>query len=206
MFATNWKTGWNVTLWLSLLVLAATAMQFAMQGGIEGVHAVTRLTARTSLLLFLAAFTASALAQFFPSSMTKWLRKNRRYLGVAFAFSHLVHLIFIFIYAKVDPGTFWASRTPGSLIGPSITYVLIFAMAATSFDRTARVIGAKAWRWLHWLGGYAILFTFMIAYGGRATESAFYIPFFTLLVMALLLRIGARLRQRNVINAAPATE
>ncbi|RDV06478.1 hypothetical protein DXH95_03375 [Sphingorhabdus pulchriflava] len=206
MLEANTRPRWGVTIWLSTLVLSASLIQYAIPGGVEGVHAATRLTARTSLILFLGAFTASALAQLFPHPMTKRLKQNRRYLGVAFAFSHLVHLIFIFIYAKVDPATFWADRTPRSLIGPSITYVLIFAMAATSVDRTAKAIGAKAWSWLHWLGGYAVLITFMVAYGGRAAKSGFYIPFALLVALAFLLRIFARFRRRSSLNDARATE
>ncbi len=206
MLAADTLSRWGVTIWLSIFVLVASVAQFAIQGGVEGVHAATRLTARTSLILFLAAFTASALTQLFPHPMTKWLKQNRRYLGVAFAFSHFVHLVFIFIYAKVDPGTFWAERTPRSLIGPSVTYVLIFAMAATSFDRTASAIGAKAWSWLHWLGGYAILITFLIAYGCRAAKSGFYIPFAALVVFAFVLRVVARFRRRSLLSDAPKTE
>lgn len=200
------NAGWRLTIWLSLLVLAASAVQYAIAGSIEGVHAVTRLTARTSFLLFLAAFTASALAELFPSASARWLRQNRRYIGVTFAFSHLVHLIFIFIYVKVDPATFWAGRTPRTLIAPSITYLFIFAMAATSFDRMVRAIGTKAWGWLHWLGAYTVWFTFMISFGGRAVKSGFYIPFVAALMLAFLLRIAARLQRKKALNGIPTSE
>ena len=206
MAAANTQPRWGLTVSLSIFVLAASIVQYAIIGGVEGVHAATRLTARTSLILFLSAFTASALAQLFPHPVTKWLKQNRRYLGVTFAFSHFVHLVFIFIYAKVDPATFWVERTPRSLIGPSVTYVLIFAMAATSFDRIASAIGAKAWSWLHWLGGYAILITFLIAYGGRAAKSGYYIPFAAMVMLAFLLRVVARIRRRSTVNGAAMTE
>lgn len=194
------RSGWRMTAVISAAILAAALLQYAALGGVEGIRAVIRLTARTSFVLFLAAFTASALAQIFPSPTTHWLRRNRRYLGVAFAFSHLVHLVFIILLFKLDPATFWIGRTPTSLIAPSITYVFIFAMAATSFDRTAEAIGATAWKWLHWLGAYSIWISFTAAFGGRAAKSGFYIPFTVLLVIALLLRIYARFRRSKTIG------
>jgi methionine sulfoxide reductase heme-binding subunit len=205
MIALQKRSNWWVAIWLSTFVLALSLVQYAVSGGVEGVHAVTRLTARTSCILFLGAFMASALHQLIPSPATQWLCQNRRQLGLAFAFSHLVHLVFILLYVKVDPATFWLTRTPRSLIGPSVTYLLIFAMAATSFNRTAKAIGAKAWRWLHWVGGYAILITYIIAYGTRAAKSGVYIPIFALLVAAYLVRVIAYFRKRSSINGVQKT-
>lgn len=195
------SSGWRMTVWISAAILAAALLQYTASGGVDGIRAVIRLTARTSFVLFLAAFTASALAQIFPSPATLWLRRNRRYLGVAFAFSHLVHLIFIILFARLDPANFWVGRTPVGLIPASTTYVFIFAMAATSFDRTAKAIGSTAWKWLHWLGAYSIWISFTVAFGGRAAKSGFYIPFAALLVAALLLRIFARFRRTKTTGS-----
>ncbi|MBK9433487.1 MAG: hypothetical protein IPN50_14185 [Sphingomonadales bacterium] len=195
------RSGWRMTAWISVALLAAALVQFAAVGGVEGIRAAIRLTARTSFVLFITAFTASSLAQTFPSPTTQWLRINRRYLGFAFAFSHLVHLIFIILFVRLDPSNFWIGRTPTSLIPASITYVFIFAMAATSFNRTAKAIGGTAWKWLHWLGSYAIFISFAAAFGGRAAKSGFYIPILVLLTAALLLRVFTRFRRAKITGS-----
>ncbi|MFZ1366713.1 hypothetical protein, partial [Sphingorhabdus sp.] len=57
------RSGWRMTAWISVALLAAALVQFAAVGGVEGIRAAIRLTARTSFVLFITAFTASSLAQ-----------------------------------------------------------------------------------------------------------------------------------------------
>lgn len=198
--------GWRLTIILTILIGIATLIAEHSVGGVEGIRAAIRLTARASFVLFLLAFTASPLFHFLPSAFTRWMRANRRYLGVAFAGSHLIHLIYIILFWRISPDLFWADRTPGSLIAPSIGYLLIFAMALTSSDAAVKAMGIKAWRWLHWIGAYYIWVTFMVAFGKRAVTDSFYLPFVVILLMALLLRIAARISIRRRAATPAATE
>ena len=78
--------GWRLTGMLSLLLAGMALLFLAAHGGdIEGVRLVIRATARSSLVLFALAFTASALVELVPSDLTRWQRRNRRYLGMSFA-------------------------------------------------------------------------------------------------------------------------
>ena len=52
-------------------------------------------TGRCSLFLFSIAFTASSIHRFCPSSLTRWTRQNRRWIGLSFAASHFIHLALI---------------------------------------------------------------------------------------------------------------
>jgi len=54
-----------------------------------------RITARTSCILFLAAFIAASFRRLNSSVFAKWLRANRRYLGLSMAVSHGFHAIAI---------------------------------------------------------------------------------------------------------------
>src|SRR5579862_5617320 len=100
--------GWRLTGLLSLLLLAMSAAFLIGYGGdAEGLRLVIRSTARTSLVLFALAFTASAMAQLVPGEATRWQRRNRRYLGVSFAVSHVVHLVALIALARVDAELFW---------------------------------------------------------------------------------------------------
>src|ERR1700724_131893 len=67
--------GWYL-LCATSLTMAALALWLASMRGFEvdGVRMVVRYTARTSLLFFCLAFSASALHRLWPSSFTRWQR------------------------------------------------------------------------------------------------------------------------------------
>lgn len=190
--------GWGL---LRTLVLAVTlwSLAFWALGGtdVDGVRSAIRATARSSLILFLAAFTASSLHALWPNDWTKWLRRNRRQIGLGFAFSHLVHGAFIIAFWRLDPATFLIGRTPASFIAPGLAYLAILAMAATSFDRTARAVGPRAWKAIHTIGLWYVFIIFTGAYAGRVGGAPAYAGFVALLAAALGLRIMAALRKRR---------
>lgn len=183
----------RTTLWLVFAVSAITVIAYAMGANqLEAIRMTLRTTARMSLGLFLLAFTAAALAQLFPSDATQWLRRHRRSFGLAFAASHSWHLLAIISLAKLHPATFAALTNPGTIISGSITYALIFAMAATSFDATVRAIGPRGWRWLHTIGAWFIWVSFLIAEGKRIPGNTGYALPVVLLLAAVALKIAAR--------------
>ncbi|MBX9823823.1 MAG: hypothetical protein K2Y27_02390, partial [Xanthobacteraceae bacterium] len=102
-----------------------------------GVRLAIRATARTSLVLFALAFTASALAELIPTEATRWQRRNRRYLGVSFAVSHFIHLGAILALAALDRELFWKLTNVTTIVLAGTAYLFIAAMTATSFNRTA---------------------------------------------------------------------
>jgi DMSO/TMAO reductase YedYZ heme-binding membrane subunit len=185
--------GWHLTgLMASVIGLGALAVIVWYGADVEGIRLVIRLTARVSLVLFSLAFTAAALARRFPNAWTLWQRRNRRYLGVSFAISHGFHLIAIIALVRRDPVLFASLTNPVIIISGSIVYLFIAAMTATSFDRTAAMLGPRAWRVLHTIGGYYILLTFANAFGRRAMQDSFYLPFAGLVVLVLAIRVFDR--------------
>src|SRR5262245_52112675 len=185
--------GWRLTgVIATVIAFGALAVIVWYQGDVEGIRLVIRLTARVSLVLFSLAFTAAALARSSPNVWTRWQRRNRRYLGVSFAISHGVHLIAIIALARLDPVLFALLTNPVIIISGSIVYLFIAAMTATSFDRTAAMLGPRAWRLLHTIGGYYILLTFANAFGRRAIQDSFYLPFAALAVLVLAIRVFDR--------------
>jgi DMSO/TMAO reductase YedYZ heme-binding membrane subunit len=188
------SVGWAIVGWSTLVIGALCIAILAVMGtGEAGVRAVIRLTARTSFVLFTAAFTASALHRIRRSVATRWLRDNRRYLGVSFAVSHLLHLIAILELRRIDP-TFEITATTIAFGG--LAYVFIAAMAATSFDRTAAWLGPRRWRRLHTAGVYYIWGIFALSYLPRAVGSMAYAPVAVVVVAALVLRLHAARRDR----------
>jgi DMSO/TMAO reductase YedYZ heme-binding membrane subunit len=190
--------GWPLAGLLAALLIGGAVAILAVHGGsIEGVRLVVRITARTSLLLFALAFTASAMIRLWPGTFTRWQRANRRQLGVSFAVSHLVHAAALIALASLDRALFMSLTTPVSIASGGLAYIFIIAMAATSFDRTAATIGPRAWRLLHTAGAWYIWISFAVAYGKRVPLSAFYWPFFAIAVALLMVRLMARYMPRR---------
>ena len=196
--------GWRLTGVLSLLLVVMALCLLGLYGwDAEAVRLVIRATARTSLVLFVLAFTASAMVELLPSEVTRWQRRNRRYLGVSFAVSHLIHLIAIVSLASVDKALFWKLTNINTIVLAGTAYLFIAAMAATSFDRTAAWLGPRKWRLLHLLGGWYIWISFAVAVGKRVPLDRFYWPMAALVLAAGLVRLAAMWR-RNRRRTAPA--
>lgn len=190
-------SGWGL---FAVLAAAVTALAgFTVRDGIDlgAIDALIRVTARMSLVLFVAAFTARPLAQRWPQGWTRWTLRNRRYIGLAFAWSHGLHAIGIALLWQYDPASFAAKATPVTLIFGGFAYVLLALMAATSFRPTAALIGPRAWRILHLAGSYYIALIFLNSYLGRAAVDAAYLPLALIILGALVLRLVPRLRRRR---------
>lgn len=197
--------GWSITGWAALVIGVLIATILLTQGVSEsGLHLVIRSTAQTSLVLFTAAFVASSLFSLWPIGATRWLRSNRRYIGVSFAVSHLFHAAAIVALAAVTSGKSLEEVDKVTFTGGLLTYVFIIAMAATSFDRAARWLGPRRWKALHKTGMYMLWVNFMVAYGGRAFVSIPYAPLALLMVAAITLRViayNARSPKRKAVGS-----
>src|SRR5262245_9536987 len=91
----------------ALAVVAMPAVAAAAYGtGQPGLSAGIRWTARSSLVFFLPTFVASALVSLHPAPATKWLLRNRRYLGLSLAVSHGFHLFLILALAALHTDYF----------------------------------------------------------------------------------------------------
>jgi methionine sulfoxide reductase heme-binding subunit len=196
----DWFEGWRLFAVLTLTLIGLCIWIAGMrQFEADGVRMVIRFTARTSLLLFCLAFSAAALARLYPSAWTRWLRRNRRALGVSFAASHGLHAIAIGAFAALDPAGFATATTFASYLFGGIGYAFIIAMTATSFDRTAAAMGARAWRRLHLVGGYYLWLQFIVSFGKRIPDMPLYGLFLIPLLAVLALRLIAMARTARSI-------
>lgn len=198
--------GWRLVGLISLLVGAISAWCVASDGGgVDGIRLAIRATARTSLVLFVLAFTATALCELAPGDFTRWQRRNRRYVGVSFAVSHFIHLGAIVALGVVDPTLFWHLTSLTTIVVAGSAYLFIAAMLFTSFDRTAAWLGPRKWRLLHLIGGWYIWISFAVAVGKRVPVDSFYWPMAALVVAAAVVRLiaMARRNRRRLAVSAP---
>ena len=195
--------GWRLTGRLSLLLAAMTAVSLALHPDIDGVRLMIRATARTSLVLFALAFTAAALGQLVPNDVTRWQRRNRRYLGVSFAVSHALHLAALIALVWTDPALFWTFTNPANIVLAGTAYLFIAAMTVTSFDRTAAWLGARKWRLLHLVGGWYIWLSFAAAIGKRLPQGPVYWAMMALVVAIAVVRLVAMSRRPKMALGTP---
>jgi hypothetical protein len=187
----------------ALLLVAMSWLILAQAGtGEAGLRIWIRATARTSLVLFGAAFAASSLRSLWRTPATGWLLRQRRYLGLSFAFSHALHLLAIIALGLVLGDAFQIDAVTRIFGGGA--YLMIALMAATSSDRAYAWLGRRRWQLLHKVGVYWIWIIFANSYTARAvmavangTESLAYLPVALFIWTLLGLRIAAWLRARR---------
>ena len=194
--------GWALTGWISVALVAMSALVLAAAGtGEGGVRMLIRATARSSALLFLVAFLARPLRQLWRSDTTAFALKNRRYFGVSMAVSHLIHGLAIVWLIAGFPGAYESNAV--TLAGGGLGFVFIAAMAATSSDAAFKKLGRARWQLLHRTGAWYVWFIFWFTFppdpsrGWDATH-AIAVAVFT---AAPLVRAAAYLKTRQKTQA-----
>jgi sulfoxide reductase heme-binding subunit YedZ len=129
-------------------------------GGEEGVRMVIRATARTTFVVFAIVFCTTALKRRWPGLASRWLARNRRYLGLSAATSHAYHLAFILALYGMGVGDDTSIET---VVGGSFGFLMLFLMAATSNDASQRRL-RRNWRRLHLFGMYTVWVIYAVSY------------------------------------------
>ncbi|MBE9041839.1 hypothetical protein IQ235_13720 [Oscillatoriales cyanobacterium LEGE 11467] len=186
--------GWKIVGYCALAIAIAIALILLIYGINEpSLRMVVRATARTSWVLFLAAFTAFSLRQIHANSLTRWMVDNYRYLVIAMAVSYGFHALAIAKLA-IAIGDANFLYDPGGLLG----YLFILAMMVTSFDRFSSWFDRRVVKVLHVVGMYYLWIAFTYTFINRLGVSMlFYLPFVIVLGLALLIRAIALLGWRN---------
>ena len=163
--------GWKLVGWTAVLI-GIFCVGILSYGVTErGLHLIIRTTAQTSFALFLTAFSSTALLRLMPNAITRWMRKNRRYVGVSFAVSHAFHGAAIIALGVFTKGISMTEVDLLTFIGGGLAYGFIIVMTATSSDAAVRWMGYERWHLVHRIGMYYIWFIFLFSYGGRAMRS-----------------------------------
>lgn len=187
--------GWPLTALCGLGVAGIAGLLLLAGAGDDASWAAAiRVTARCTALLFAAVYGAAPLAARWPRFA--WLRVNRRYLGVAAAVSHLLHLALIVGRAVRTDGESLAGRVWGGYVVGGIGYAVLLAMAVTSTDRTAAWLGPTAWRRLHTFGLHLLWLFFAAAYTARSFAEPAFLPMAALYLGLAALRFTGRRSRR----------
>jgi hypothetical protein len=189
--------GWRIVGFSALTVGTIVSVIWLFHGIDEqGMRMAIRATARTSTILFLGAFVASSLRQVWSSPLSAWLLKNRRYLGLSMAVSHTYHAIALFGLWYVTAGAA-PPFEPLAIFG----YVLLIAMTVTSFNQPAAWLGKRGWKILHNTGMHFFWLAFLFEYSLKLPKlMLIYCPFVILLVLAMLLRLAASRKHKELVT------
>jgi len=174
---------------LLFLMLAATVVFYGEGATEDNLRQMIRVTAASSLVLFSLTFSASSLHHFSRNGRWRPVMQARRRLGLSFALSHAAHLLAIIALVEVVFGGDYSQL--GDIVGGSVIYFFIFAMAATSNNASVKKLGAKNWVRLHKTGSYLIWTGLFSSYLGNALNAGglHYWLYFALGLGLLLLRI-----------------
>lgn len=169
---------------------------------VEGLRAVIRATARSSLICFCLAYAAHAVVTLRPSGASRWLLRHRRQWGWLLLVSHGVHALAIVGLWQWAPALLNDLSPPSERWGPAVAYLVVLLMGLTSFDRSAVWFGATAWRHLHTWGSHYLWLSFMVANAKRVPAQHLYLVPVALLCGTAALRACARWQTRKQLVSA----
>ena len=171
---------------LALLLAAGVLLAITAAGSyLAALPLLMSPTADVAFILFALAFAASSLARLLPNAGTRFLLRNRRYLGLGFAMVHFTHLALVLSSITLVAGQ---AREPATLVPGVIAYAFLALMTVTSNDASVRRLGPRRWRRLHRVGSYYIWLIFLATTLPPSAGTAWML-LACLLVLAL--RIGA---------------
>ena len=188
----SWSLFWVLALAVSTATLLGLPHADFHSG--RGMTSIVHRSVRCALPLFVLAFTASSLVILWPSTLTRWMLANRRYIGLAFAFAMAWHFGF-------EAYTIWSFGNPLNVkatLMDVIGFIFLLMMTLTSFRWGARYLSRANWRRLHKTGVYAIWLVATIIYfhAVRVGAELMYRAFLGVLLVAWMLRVAAWGRQR----------
>ena len=160
-------------------------------------RSAVRLTARSSAVLFLLAFGASAATTLWPGTFTRWMRGNRRYLGLSFAASHTIHAFTFLSLAGLSQPLAEQVLPRGMIVLGGIGYFFIYALAATSSNKAQAILGMRWWGRLHVVGTHWLWLQFLISFVKHAPDHPEDWLGVVLVVAVMTFRIVARLKMNS---------
>jgi len=191
--------GWLIVFaWVLVLLIVDISVVISNGTAESTLSWLARFHVRAAFTMFWLAFAAKPLATFFPSAFTNGLICHRPYLGVCFAAAHLGFLMMNItrVILNYDGEPFRLAALLNWLVGGSI-YLVIIAMAITSFPTPRRLLGQKKWRVLHRWGSYLIALAYLNSFGLRAVTRPEYLPWAILVIALLALRLALVIKRHR---------
>ena len=167
----------------------------------EATVSMIRLSVQLASPWIFLAFVATALAQLFPGSFSRWLLRNRRYVGLSFAAGFGWQAVFLAVLFALHSDYYWQElHNTADLILRMLSYLLLLALTVTSFFPVRRAMRPKNWRVLHLVGIWYFWAAIWVSYAGTVLAGdtrVVAIAFVVAGLLVLTVRLAAFLRKRS---------
>ena len=155
-FVNKWNLFWLITGPISA-VMVVSLMRADLSTG-EGVSSMIQLSVRCAVPWIYLAFAASSVQVLFPGLLSRWLLRNRKYIGLCFAAAMGWQALFIVWLVTVHHDYYVAEvyvlRDAIEGVGG---YLFLVGMVLTSFKFGSKLLKPKQWKLLHKSGIYFLL-------------------------------------------------
>ena len=153
----GWKLFWLITTPISIAVISK--MLRVDLTAAEGVSSMIQLSVRCAIPWLFLAFAASSLNKIFPGSFSRWLLRNRKYVGLCFAAAMAWQLTFILWLVGIHTDYYVNDvYVLSDVVEGVVGYAFLIAMVLTSFKFGRSRLTQKQWKLLHTGGIYWLWF------------------------------------------------
>ena len=149
----GWRLFWLISIPMSVVMVFAV-MGIDMSTG-DGVSHMIGYSVRWAVPFIYLVVAASAAPVLFPGSLSTWLLRNRKYIGMCFAVAMAWQGLFIFMMSSFFRDYYFEEifYLRDELEG-STGYIFLTAMVLTSFQFGRKYLSPTQWKLLHRSGVY----------------------------------------------------
>ncbi|WOH36761.1 hypothetical protein RI844_15490 [Thalassotalea fonticola] len=159
----GWQLFWLISVTISIAVFFTISTVDLSKA--EDISAMIQFTVRCSVPLLYFSFVASAYHALFPGVFSRWLLRNRKFIGVAYSAAMAWQLLFIVWLVTIFQEHYINNVYLFSDIIIQLPgYIILFAMTVTSFNFGRKAISPMQWRILHKWGIYFLWATVWSTY------------------------------------------
>jgi len=151
----EWNLFFLITAPISIAMVIAM-MRTDLSSG-EGVSSMIQLSVRCAIPWLYLAFATSSIQVLFPGLLSRWLLRNRKFIGLCFAAAMAWQLLFI-VWLTTVHNDYYIKEVyvlRDALEG-IMGYIFLIAMTLTSFKFGRKRLKPRQWKYLHKLGIYSL--------------------------------------------------
>ena len=156
----------------------------------------TRYSAHLAFLFLITAFSASTLKRYNHNTITAYLMRQRRQLGLGFATAHFAHLTALSLFLSQLEGFAMDASTAVAGFG----YLMLIALTLTSNDWSVSRLGMTTWRRLHTAGINILMLYFFVAFSATLLTKggAIYGLYVTTIILAVTAKVWLKRSPRSI--------
>ena len=149
----KWNLFWLISGPISIFMIINLLAVDASTGA--GISEMIQFSVRWAVPFVYLVIATSSVQILFPGPLSRWLMRNRKYIGLCFAVAMAWQALFIFIMSYFFHEYYYSDVYYfRDEIEGSIGYIFLPAMVLTSFNFGSKLLTPKQWKLLHTSGIY----------------------------------------------------